>query len=79
LQLFSDNDESKQIPVISDIERIKKVIEIIEFVGDKVGDLIDKIAITPTEPANDQEAYDYRNSESEAHNSSTVDTEKFKN
>lgn len=34
---------SKQIPVISDIERIKKVIEIIEFVGDKVGDVLDNL------------------------------------
>lgn len=30
----------KQIPVISDIERIKKIVEILEFVGEKVGDLL---------------------------------------
>jgi hypothetical protein len=35
--------DPKQIPVISDIERIKKVIEIIEFVGGKVGDIIDNL------------------------------------
>ena len=36
-------EEERQIPVISDIERIKKVVEIIQFVGEKVGELIDKI------------------------------------
>jgi hypothetical protein len=46
------NPEGRQIPVISDIERIKKVIEIIEFVGEKVGDLIDKIQV-PQSPATD--------------------------
>jgi hypothetical protein len=38
-----DTPDVKQIPVISDIERIKKVIEIIEFVGDKVGDILDNL------------------------------------
>lgn len=38
-----ENLSSKQIPVISDIERIKKIIEIIEFVGEKVGDVIEKL------------------------------------
>lgn len=33
----------KQIPIISDIERIKKVIEILEFVGDKVGVIIESL------------------------------------
>lgn len=36
-------DSSKQIPVISDIERIKRIIEIIEFVGDKVGAIVDNL------------------------------------
>lgn len=36
-------DSSKQIPVISDIERIKRIIEIIEFVGDKVGAIADNL------------------------------------
>jgi len=44
------NEEERQIPVISDIERIKKVIEIIEFVGEKVGDLFDKIQVPTTDP-----------------------------
>lgn len=39
------NQDGRQIPVISDIERIKKVIEIIAFVGEKVGELVDKIDI----------------------------------
>lgn len=33
----------KQIPIISDIERIKKVIEILEFVGDKVGVILESL------------------------------------
>lgn len=37
------NSDSKAIPVISDIERIKKVIEIIEFVGGKVDQVLEKL------------------------------------
>ncbi|KAG5671254.1 hypothetical protein PVAND_001462 [Polypedilum vanderplanki] len=75
-EIFNNNDEeSKQIPVISDIERIKKFIEIIEFVGDKVGDLIDKITEPPTQT--NQEPYDYRNSETSEINSSSVEVEKL--
>lgn len=36
----ADQGSSKQIPVISDIERIKKVIEILEFVGEKVDGIL---------------------------------------
>ncbi|CAO1423076.1 unnamed protein product [Diamesa serratosioi] len=32
--------EVKQVPVISDIERIKKIVQVLEFVGDKVIPLI---------------------------------------
>ncbi|CAG9807978.1 unnamed protein product [Chironomus riparius] len=53
------NQEERQIPVISDIERIKKVIEIIEFVGEKVGDLFDKIQ--STDP--NEQIYDFKSSE----------------
>lgn len=56
------NQEDRQIPVISDIERIKKVIEIIELVGEKVGDLIYKIQGPTTDP--NEPIYDYRSSES---------------
>lgn len=35
----------KQIPIISDIERIKKVIEILEFVGDKVGVILESLPV----------------------------------
>lgn len=56
------NQEDRQIPVISDIEKIKKVIEIIELVGEKVGDLIDKIQVPATDP--NELIYDYRSSES---------------
>lgn len=56
------NQEDRQIPVISDIEKIKKVIEIIELVGEKVGDLIDKIQVPTTDP--NELIYDYRSSES---------------
>jgi len=31
---------TRQIPVISDIERIKKIVEILEFIGEKVGSVI---------------------------------------
>ena len=59
-------EEERQIPVISDIERIKKVIEIIEFVGEKVGDLLDKIQIPTTDP--NEQIYDYKSSESNTTN-----------
>jgi hypothetical protein len=36
--------------VISDIERIKKVIEILEFLGEKVGDVIQNLP-TPSQSA----------------------------
>lgn len=36
---------SKQIPIISDIERIKKVVEILEFVGERVGALLQNLPI----------------------------------
>lgn len=42
------SDSSKQIPVISDIERIKRIIEIIEFVGDKVGAIVDTLPAPST-------------------------------
>lgn len=51
-QMNSTNPEGRQIPVISDIERIKKVVEIIEFVGEKVGELIDKLDV-PSSPSTD--------------------------
>lgn len=60
------NEEERQIPVISDIERIKKVIEIIEFVEEKVGDLFDKIQVPTTDP--NEQIYDYRSSESNTTN-----------
>ena len=60
------NEEERQIPVISDIERIKKVIEIIAFVGEKVGDLLDKIQIPTTDP--NEQIYDYKSSESNTTN-----------
>lgn len=53
-QMSSTDPEGRQIPVISDIERIKKVVEIIEFVGEKVGELIDKIDV-PTSDYNEDE------------------------
>jgi len=40
---YDDIEHEKQIPVISDIERIKKIVDILEFVGAKVGDLIDNL------------------------------------
>lgn len=52
-QMNSENPVGRQIPVISDIERIKKVVEIIEFVGEKVGELIDKIDIPSTQTTSD--------------------------
>lgn len=33
----------RQIPVVSDIERVKKVIAILEFVGEKVGDILETL------------------------------------
>lgn len=33
----------KQIPVISDIERVKKVIAILELVGERVGDILETL------------------------------------
>lgn len=33
----------KQIPIISDIERIRKVVEILEFVGSKVEAILEKL------------------------------------
>lgn len=59
-QMNTTDLESKQIPVISDIERIKKVVEIIEFVGEKVGELIDKIEVPPPQGSTDY--YDTRKS-----------------
>lgn len=38
---------AKQIPVISDIERIKKVVEILEFVGEKVGVILENLQSAP--------------------------------
>lgn len=42
-QFLSEQQEPKQIPIISDIERIKKVIEIIEFIGGKVEAVIESL------------------------------------
>lgn len=39
----SNDQTAKDIPVISDIERIKKVVEILEFVGEKVGAIIESL------------------------------------
>lgn len=41
-------DEGKQIPIISDIERIKKIIQVVEFVGEKLGEIIDNKVEVPT-------------------------------
>jgi hypothetical protein len=43
--LAEQQQETKQIPVISDIERIKKVIEILEFVGGKVDDILESLPV----------------------------------
>lgn len=49
-----DTTDSKQIPILSDIERIKKVVEILEFVGEKVEAIIENLptsqALSEDEP-----------------------------
>lgn len=60
--------EGKQIPVISDIERIKKVVEIIEFVGEKVADLIDKLEVS-------QQATEYDEKKSATENPQASETQ----
>lgn len=34
---------TRQIPVISDIERIKKIVELLEFFGEKVGTILENL------------------------------------
>ena len=46
---------NKQIPVISDIERIKKIVEIFEFVGEKVGAILENLPAPQSLTSNDEE------------------------